>query len=246
MPFVKCIENEVSGFATLSSKLFAMNPVPRSLKLLLSLFVLSTISISGLSQDPQRFEKEVTDLVSAHQSIDKTDLILFTGSSSIRMWKDIETTFSDHNVLNLGFGGSQMEDLLFYFDKLILPYNPKQIFIYEGDNDISSGKSSDEILHTAEQLLTLIRDKVSGTVDVFFITPKPSIARWPLKSKYEEYNHKLDTWANTKKGVEVIDVWTPMLDKNGVVFQDIFIADGLHLNSKGYKIWSTSIKPYLK
>jgi lysophospholipase L1-like esterase len=203
------------------------------------------LSVSLSAQDPLRFEKEVNTLVSGDSAVNHKKLILFTGSSSIRIWKSLATDFPKHNTLNRGFGGSEMKDLLFYADQLIIKYNPKVIFIYEGDNDINSGKSPEEILKTAEQLLTLIRTKLPKNVKVIFIAAKPSLARWHLKETYLIYNHKLKAWTEQQKKVEFVDVWTPMIDANGEVLNDIFIQDGLHLNEKGYKIWAATIREFL-
>ena len=200
---------------------------------------------SLLAQDPLRFEKEVEE-ITAVKPANQKDIILFTGSSTIRMWKDIQSYFPGHNILNTGFGGSQTSDLVYYADKLILQYSPKQIFIYEGDNDLSAGKTTAEIIHASDSLVKLIRSKLGGKVYIVFITPKPSKARWHLKEKYEEYNKALVLWSKKQTRVAVADLWTPMLDKNGIVFQDIFLADGLHMNKQGYAIWGKAIAPLLK
>lgn len=214
----------------------------RSLVLSLALGV---ILFPGLAQNQEKFREEIEQLTANDQSVSRKDVILFTGSSSVRMWKDINAYFPKHNIINRGFGGSQTSDLLYYFDKLILPYKPKKIFIYEGDNDINAGKTPEQILRTTDSLVVLIRQKVSKHVPIFFITPKPSIARWSLKSAYEDYNRKLKAWAAGKPYVQVIDVWMPMLDENGVVLQDVFIEDRLHMNKKGYDIWAKTIGPFL-
>lgn len=198
-----------------------------------------------LAQNSEKFDSEVRSLTSDDQYINKKNVVLFTGSSSVRMWTDINSYFPKHNIINRGFGGSQTADLIYYFDKLILPYSPKKIFIYEGDNDINAGKTAEQILEANDRLLELIRNKVSGTVQVYFITPKPSVARWSKKSAYERYNKMLLAWAKTQKKVTVVDVWTPMLDDKGVVFQDVFLDDNLHMNKKGYDIWAKVIAPYL-
>jgi len=198
-----------------------------------------------LAQNSERFRTEVEKLTSNDQSITKKNVILFTGSSSIRLWTDLNSRFPELNIVNRGFGGSQTTDLLYYFDNLILPYGPKKIFIYEGDNDINSGKTPQQILSTTDSLVTLIRQKVSKKVTIYFITPKPSIARWSLKSTYEDYIEKLHSWARTNPHVKVIDVWHPMLDEKGVVLQDVFVEDRLHMNKKGYDIWAKTIAPYL-
>lgn len=209
----------------------------------LGFLICLTTSLYG--QDPLRFEKEVSNLIANDTAVNHKKLILFTGSSSIRFWKSLKSDFSSYNTLNRGFGGSEMSDLLHYANQLIIQYNPREIFIYEGDNDLNSGKDASEILKTADQLLTLIRAQLPKNVKVFFISAKPSLARWALKEKYLDYNKRLEAWTKTKKKVTFVDVWTPLVDTQGEVLKDIFIADGLHLNEKGYKIWAGAIKKFL-
>lgn len=203
------------------------------------------LSISLSAQDPTRFQSEIDNLLTADSSVKHKKIILFTGSSSIRMWKSLATDFPNHNTLNRGFGGSEMTDLLYYAEQLIIKHHPKEIFIYEGDNDINSGKSPDEILKTADQLLTLIRTKLPKNIKIFFISPKPSLARWHLKETYLTYNQQLKSWTKQHKKVFFVDVWSPLLNSNGEVLKDIFIQDGLHLNEKGYKIWAKAIEGFL-
>lgn len=208
-------------------------------------FLLVNLTFPLFAQDPLRLEEEVEMLTSNDKSINKKDIILFTGSSSIRIWNDLESYFPRHNIVNRGFGGSETTDLLYYFDKLILPYKSKQIFIYEGDNDLNSGKSTEQIIASSDSLLGLIRKNVSKKVHVFFISPKPSMARWHLKEKYAHYNQALKIWTAKQKYVTFIDVWTPLLDPQGNVLQDIFLEDGLHLNKKGYEIWAKEIGKFI-
>lgn len=198
------------------------------------------------AQEVPKFQAEVNNLIKGDSAITKKKIILFTGSSSIRVWTTLKTDFPKHNVLNRGFGGSEMVDLVYFVDKLIVPYHPKQIFIYEGDNDIGNGKSPDEILATAHQLLMLIREKLPKKAEVLFISPKPSILRWKLKDNYVDYNKKLEAWTKQYKNVRFIDVWTPMLDAEGNVLKDLFVEDGLHMNKKGYEIWTKVIGKYIR
>ena len=137
-----------------------------------------------------------------------------------------------------------MADLLYYVDKIILSFLPGQVFIYEGDNDISFGRTTDQILSKAESILLQVRKKLPDT-EIIFISAKPSIARWKLKDKYEAFNKQLLAWTKKKERVKYADVWTPMLDKKGNVRHDIFIEDGLHLNEKGYEIWTKLLGGYL-
>ncbi len=198
-----------------------------------------------VAQDPLRFEQEVNDIVKGESKVNKKELILFTGSSSIRMWKDLKTDFPKQNVLNHGFGGSDMADLLYYAKPLIINYQPTRIFIYEGDNDISAGKTPEEIFQNAEKLLAMLRAQLPPDVKIIFISAKPSVARWHLKDNYEEFNRQLKLWTSTRKNVLYADVWTPMLDANGEVFKDIFLQDNLHMNRKGYDIWKGVIGKFL-
>lgn len=138
-----------------------------------------------------------------------------------------------------------MSDLLYYTDELIFKYSPSKIFIYEGDNDIASGKTPEQILADAETILAQIREKLPKNVKVYFISAKPSVSRWNLKDKYVDFNTQLEAWAKTETGVEYIDVWTPMLQPSGEVMDDIFKEDNLHMTSKGYDIWEKVIKKYL-
>jgi lysophospholipase L1-like esterase len=160
------------------------------------------------------------------------------------LWNDLKKAFPDHNIVNLGFGGSEMADLLYFTDKVILQFKPAKIFIYEGDNDVSKGRTPEQILATADQILKRIQNELPRA-QVIFISAKPSPSRWNLKEKYREFNAKLKTWTETKKNVEYADIWTPMLKKNGEVRDDVFVADKLHMNEKGYEIWKEVIKEYL-
>jgi lysophospholipase L1-like esterase len=213
--------------------------------ILVALCTLITSRTVLLAQNPARFQKEVDSIVATNKSVNRDNLILFTGSSSIRLWKNLSASFPNHNVLNMGFGGSEMSDLLYYSDKLIIPFKPKQIFIYEGDNDLSFGRSAEQILASADGILSLVRQHLPES-EVIFISPKPSLKRWALKEKYEDYNNKLKDWTSKKRNVKFADVWTPMLDKDGQVMNDIFITDGLHLNEKGYAIWTNALRKYVE
>jgi lysophospholipase L1-like esterase len=204
------------------------------------------IGLSLFAQAPHRFEQEVSDLAAGDSLVTKKKLILFTGSSSIRMWKDLKADFQGHNVLNHGFGGSDMADLLHFAKPLIINNAPARIFIYEGDNDINAGKTPEQILKVADKLLTLLREELPGHVKIIFISAKPSVARWHLKDQYEAFNRQLKQWTTTKKNVLYADVWTPMLDENGEVRKDLFVEDNLHMNRAGYDIWKKVIGQFIK
>jgi lysophospholipase L1-like esterase len=212
--------------------------------LFLLCFCLSIVTVAH-AQDPLRFKDEVTRLTAGDSAVNKKKLILFTGSSSVRLWKDLASYYPKKNVLNRGFGGSITSELVYYFDQLILPYQAKKIFIYEGDNDLASGVDIKTIMAANDTLLKLIRSKVSKKVKVYFISPKPSLARKALKENYLAYNKTLKAWIDQQKNVTFIDVWPVLTDEKGDVKTDIFVSDGLHLNKKGYDLWSAEIGKHL-
>lgn len=207
---------------------------------LLSVVLLVFVS-NAHSQDPTRFQNEVDALTLKEFVIDSTKATaVFTGSSSVRMWNSLDEVFPTINVINTGFGGSHTSDLIHYLDELVLRHKPDKIFIYEGDNDIAASKTRITILPEMTRLVTLIREELPDA-EIFFISPKPSIARWSLKDDYEYLNTMLETVFSKTEGVTFIDVWNPMLNDSGEPLADIFISDNLHMNAKGYEIWTEVI-----
>ena len=201
------------------------------------------------SQDPNRFSPELMRFDSWDRIIKKEESSieienLFVGSSSIRFWLTLQQDYPDKEILNRGFGGSHMSDLLYHVDKLILQYHPKKIFIYEGDNDISASESVDDIMAETKELIGLI-NKELPTTEIYLIAAKPSIARWSFVNEYIKLNRAFIKLSLLDPQIHYVDVWTPMLGDDGVVLQDIFIADDLHMTDKGYDIWAEAIRPFL-
>ncbi len=198
----------------------------------------------GIAQDPMRFADEVGRILHKTDSTLQQRPLLFTGSSSIRLWKDLHQRFPDHYILNHGFGGSQTSDLLHYLDTLVLPYNPCRVFIYEGDNDLGHGKTTDEIMKDFAKLTDRLRRAIPD-VEIVLISAKPSVARWHLKSQYEALNLALKAFTSREDFLHFADVWTPSLDRHGEVYSHLFVADKLHLNDSGYDIWTWVLRPLL-
>lgn len=208
------------------------------------LFLFFGILVSN-AQEPTRFKEQIEKLNTKEYNFNPgRKLVVFAGSSSIRMWRDVQDYFPEYNVINNGFGGSHFSDLLFYYDELILKHKPEILFIYEGDNDIAGNKKPSKIKREAKKLVKMIQEDLPQT-KVVFISPKPSIARKHLKTKYEKLNRKLSRYCNRKSYLEFADVWNNMLDNDGNVYEDIFIDDGLHMNKRGYDLWAEVIADYL-
>ena len=152
-----------------------------TMKKLLLIVSLLAVSEALCAQDPKRFQNEIDEIVARDANVQSDNLIVFAGSSSFRMWNTLKEDFSDRHVVNHGFGGSEMSDLVFYVDELITRYKPSQIFIYEGDNDLNQGKDYKTILKDADKLVDAIRVKIPASGEIVFVTPKPSPSRWHLK-----------------------------------------------------------------
>ena len=170
--------------------------------------------------------------------------VLFIGSSSLRMWKDLETTYKTYNSINRGFGGSNLEQAIYYADDIIFPYQPKQIVIYSGENDIAEGTSPEITFDRFKILFKLIRKKLPE-VFISYISVKPSVSREKLMPQMIFTNELIKGYLSAQAKTSFIDVFHPMLQQNGKPMNDIFLADNLHMNSKGYEIWKKAITPFL-
>lgn len=198
------------------------------------------------AQETKPFAAEVADIQKKYDTLwdASKETIVFTGSSSIRIWHDIQDRFPNHQIVNSGFGGSQASDLLGYCQELVLRFKPKRVFIYEGDNDIAAGKSTKEIMKDISAIIAKIRAQ-NATTEIVLISAKPSISRWNLKKNYRRLNRKFRKLSRKDVQMNFADVWNPMLNRRKVK-EDLFIEDGLHMNDKGYDIWFEVLKPYVQ
>lgn len=194
------------------------------------------------AQAENKFTNEVKNITSKYNTLwnSAKETIVFTGSSSIRLWKSLPHKFANHQVVNTGFGGSEASDLLLFLDDLVLAYTPKKVFIYEGDNDLWAGKRPHQVLETLQEIVQRIRTKNPMT-KIVLISAKPSISRWKIRRKYRRLNRKMEGLTKNDTLLDYADVWHPMLE-NKKLKTDLFIEDGLHMNQKGYDIWHEVMK----
>ncbi len=198
------------------------------------------------AQESENFKEEVASITKKYDSLwnASKETIVFTGSSSIRLWADLQERFPNHQILNTGFGGSQAYDLLVHLDDLVLKYRPKKVFIYEGDNDISDKKRPRQILSVFNDIVTRIHSTNPNT-EIVLISTKPSIARWKFKGRYRRLNRRLEKWANKNEHLYYADVWSVMLNGRKLN-RTLFIEDGLHMNPSGYELWYQALKTYVE
>jgi lysophospholipase L1-like esterase len=210
------------------------------------LFLLITSGLFAQSTQPpfwediQKFKKQD----SIHFPV--KNQIIFVGSSSFTKWTDVQNYFPGYKIINRGFGGSSLPDVIRYADKIIFSYRPKEIVIYCGENDLAASDTvtAEIVFNRFKKLFVLIRKKLPR-VPVVFISIKPSPNRQHLMPKMVEANRMIKNYLAKNIKTSFVDVYHKMLNGYGNPLDDIFIEDRLHMNAKGYGIWRKAIQPYL-
>lgn len=216
-----------------------------ALALLVALPVLRAAEATTNKFDPARFEKEIV----AFENSDKTNKppsrpIVFVGSSSIRKWTTLKEDFPKYKVMNRGFGGSVISDSIAFADRIVIPYKPKMIVMYAGDNDIGGGKSPETVANDFKLFAEKIW-KADKKTKIAYIAIKPSIKRWNLVDKVKEANDLIAAYCKTDKRLDFIDIYPAMLGADGKPKPEYFVADGLHMTPAGYKVWTEIVEPHL-
>ncbi len=175
-----------------------------------------------------------------------TNAILFIGSSSFTMWYDVHEQFPDYTIINRGFGGSTLEDLIRYVEYTVYPYKPKQIVIYCGENDFASSDtiSVQIVAERFTHLYNLIVIKYPD-VKISYVSMKPSPSRWHLSKRFIDGNRFIQQFLEAKPNTSFINVWDKMLKSSGIPDSTIFLEDMLHMNKNGYAIWREEILKHL-
>jgi len=224
------------------------------MRLLLPLVALSIIATDSYGQatSPQAgaavnsegpFESEIR----AFEDSDRIDPpkpggVVFVGSSSIRLWPDLQADFPGVNVIQRGFGGSQIDQVVTYAPRIVLPYKPKLIVLYAGDNDLTAGRTPQQIFDDYKAFVTMVRKSLPNT-KIAYISIKPSGDRWALADKMRATNSMIQKYAGRDRRLIFVDVFTPMLGADGKPREEIFTADRLHMNHDGYAIWRDLLTP---
>jgi lysophospholipase L1-like esterase len=217
------------------------------MKLLFRCFVFVTLVTLHSSVFSQPFINEIKAFRKADSiTAPAKDAILLIGSSSFTNWKNVATYFPNHTIINRGFGGSSLPHMTLYAEDIIFKYNPKQIIIYCGENDLTGGPSitADTVFERVKKLHQLIRSRYKK-VPIAYISMKPSPSREKYLATMQKANELIKTFMEQQKKSNYIDVYKSMLDDNGNILTHIFLSDKLHMNAEGYKIWQGIIAPYL-
>lgn len=211
------------------------------------LFAIGILFIALHAQAQTPFWDEIRDFKKQDSiSAPPKHPILFVGSSSFRVWKDVQQAFPSYTILNRGFGGSSLPDVIRYENDIIFPYKPKQVVIYCGENDIAASDTvtAQIVFGRFQKLFTDIRANL-GKVPVLFISIKPSPSRQKFQPVVIEANRLIKDYLKKDKHASFVNVYDAMLGPDGLPMKEIFTQDMLHMNPKGYEIWKKILEPYL-
>ena len=189
--------------------------------------------------------------ISAYEKADrenppKPGVIVFTGSSSIRFWDALASDMKPLEVINRGFGGSQIAQVNEYASKIVTPYRPRAVVLYAGDNDLSWpwSKTPEQVSGDFKQFVEIIHAQLPETW-IYYVSIKPSPLRWGNWEKFQKTNGLIAEYIHMQPRVQFIDVDAAMLDAQGKPRAELFRWDGLHMNAKGYAVWTSIIRPVL-
>ena len=216
--------------------------------LVIFLLFLGILTATAQTTSTIPFQEEINVFIKKDSiAMPADNSILFVGSSSFNYWKDISNYFPGYAIINRGFGGSSLTDIIHFNQETILKYKPKQIYIYCGENDIAASDTITPqiVFERFKTLYTIIRNRLGNKIPIMYVSIKPSVARWSMEEKFVAANSLIRNFINKQKQTQFLDVHSAMLDTNGEVYKDIFIADKLHMNAKGYAIWQKIIAPTL-
>ena len=188
--------------------------------------------------------------IAAFEAADKTntppkDAVLLLGSSSIQHWEKADRQLSGHQIIKRGFGGSQLSDCVAYAERIVIPYQPKWILLYEGENDILAGKSPEQIRDDFKTFVAKVKTALPET-RIVFLSIKPCPARTKYFAQQEAANQLVREVIDSDAQLTYVDVRTPTLSADGKPRAELYEKDGVHLNEKGYDIWARVIQSALK
>lgn len=193
------------------------------------------------------FDHEVKELITKlhPQRVAQDTTLIFYGSSSLRLWENYVSDLNlKGNVANAAFGGSTIPECRRYFDELILPLQPKALFFYCGDNDIGKGATTEETEKNYKDFYHMVKEKLPDLVFIS-LSVKPSPIRNELLPAFKQLNESIEAFLEPMPKSYFISIFDEMLNNEGLSREVLFIEDGLHMNQKGYQLWSDKITPAL-
>jgi len=199
------------------------------------------------AEDPEFFADEIAAFAEEDQASPPPDgVVVFTGSSSIRLWSTLAEDMAPIPVLNRGFGGSQLEHIIHFYDQTIVKYLPRAVVLYAGGNDLDAvtGKSAEDVARDFGTLVATVHAYAPGA-RIYYLSIKPSPAQWERWPEMKRANELIAAQCKADPRLTFVDVATPLLGEDGKPREDVFRFDGRHLNELGYIEWKRVLRPLL-
>jgi lysophospholipase L1-like esterase len=215
------------------------------MKFLLYLILPVLIFSGSTSHAQNQWEEEIKAFEKSDSSkFPAKGCILLTGSSTIRLWESLPEEMNGKQIVNRGFGGSEISDLITYAPKIIYPYKPSKLLIYSGTNDLANGKAVDSVFNDFKQLYEGLAENLPQC-KVYYISIQCAPVRKNLRTEMTQLNQLIKAYLKKQKSGEYIDFFNLLTDKTGMPDPAYFIDDQLHMNQKGYDKWLHALKPFL-
>lgn len=195
--------------------------------------------------DPNRWEPAIQKFEAEDkQSGPATGGVVFIGSSSIARWTNLAESFPRHNVVNRGFGGSELADSARYASRVVVPHAPSIVVLYAGENDLNRGVTPETIAADFGKFTDVIRTSLPAT-RIVVIGLKPSLLRWKLRDGMQQTNALIRTRCAADRNCAYVDPWPSMIGEDGTPKPEFFVEDGLHMTPAGYTAWTQMLQPHL-
>jgi lysophospholipase L1-like esterase len=208
------------------------------------LFAATSAAAQNPVAPPDRFEKDIAAFEAADKAAPPPKgEIVFVGSSTIRRW-DTATAFPDLKIINRGFGGSWLSESVHYAERIVIPYEPRLVVLYAGDNDISAGWTSEQVAIEFERFVSAVHAKLPRT-RILYLGIKPSVLRWLQDERMDKANDLIRSMCQKDDRLGFLDIGNVLLGWDEAPRPELFVADGLHLSADGYRIWNAVIRPWL-
>jgi lysophospholipase L1-like esterase len=193
---------------------------------------------------PDQWERDIAAFEAADRhSPPPQGEIVFVGSSTIRLW-NTAASFPDLKIINRGFGGSSLADTVRHAERIIIPYAPRLVVVYAGDNDISGGVLAEQVAFEFERLVKLIHAKLPQT-RILYLAIKPSVLRWISERRMDMANEMIRAICEQDTRLAILDMGDVMLGWDERPRPELFVSDGLHLSEEGYRMWTMLVRPFL-
>ncbi|MBL9217243.1 MAG: hypothetical protein JNG82_02055 [Opitutaceae bacterium] len=222
-----------------------LTPLPRPIRSTIGLLA-ALLLVAPAVASPEKWAADIAKFTAADAvQAPAANGVVFVGSSSIRLWATLAEDFPGVPTINRGFGGSEMADSLFYADRIVLPYKPRIVVVYAGENDLASGKSPEVVLADFQAFRAKVHATLPAT-KIIYLACKESPSRAKVRPQVRQANKLIAADCATDPRCTFVDVATPMLTDTGDFRPELFREDRLHMLPAGYAIWTRLLAPLLQ